>query len=171
MRITRLHRKVAETYCVKRESAEDVRKQHHISLKTLERWLAAPAFQALLVEIEAKHRRRAKWVFITCSEVVAARLVKLTETDSAETARKACLDVLEHAQPLGETAGVVAAGPSAERVGAERRQAIYAIMAAESAKEAASAPPLPALAPAPPPATVLQPAVRPAAQLPLAFPE
>lgn len=101
MKITKLHREVAEALFRERLTPAAIRAKFRVSPKTLARWRGEPAFRAVLAEIEAECQRRARWLLVTFGEPVAARLIKLTEAENAETARKACLDVLVRALGSG----------------------------------------------------------------------
>ena len=131
MKITKLHRDVAEALYTQRATPEEIRSRFRIGARTLARWQAEPDFQAVLKEIEARQRRRARWLFVTFAEIAAARLVKLTEADNLETARKACLDVLEKAEVTAETERPADA-PEARlpAIDAITRQRIYELLAA-----------------------------------------
>jgi len=197
MKITKLHRDIAEALVTQRATPADIRARFRVGPKALARWETEPAFRALLAEIETRHRRRARWLFVTFAEIAAARLVKLTEADSAETARKACLDVLAKAD-LSTTANDATEQQPTDTstIDADTRQRIYELLTAgreppakptpaaetepptdaerptPSSDIAAAAPRGPEPAPRPSiaePAAVLHPALAAAGQMSLPF--
>lgn len=105
MKITKRHRAVAEALYIERLRPEQVHSRFRVTPKTLARWQADPDFRALMAEIEAEHRERARRVFVTFAETAAVRLVKVTDTENPETVRKACLDVLARADLGGRPGG------------------------------------------------------------------
>jgi hypothetical protein len=72
----------------------EILEKHRVSQKTFNRWLSGDAFMAEL-------NRRLQWLNLQSEVVItryktlaAARLVHLTESENQETARKACLDII-----------------------------------------------------------------------------
>ena len=142
MKITRLHRAVAEALVREQATPAEIRQRFHISPATLARWEGEPAFQALVGEVEERSRRRARWLFVTFAELAAARLVKLTEAENAETARKACLDVLTRAEltPSRETPREEQAAEP-PLIDSETRRRIYELLADAARRGADDTPP------------------------------
>jgi hypothetical protein len=73
---------------------QDILQKHNVRQKAFNRWLGGDAFMAEL-------NRRLQWLNLQSELVItryktlaAARLVHLTESENQETARKACLDII-----------------------------------------------------------------------------
>ncbi|MHC4153596.1 MAG: hypothetical protein ACYST6_01515 [Planctomycetota bacterium] len=72
----------------------DILEKHNVSQKAFNRWLGEDAFMAEL-------NRRLQWLNLQSELIItryktlaAARLVQLTDSENQETARKACLDII-----------------------------------------------------------------------------
>jgi hypothetical protein len=73
---------------------QDILEKHRVRQKTFNRWLGEDAFMAEL-------NRRLQWLNLQSELVItryktlaAAKLVQLTDSKNAETARRACLDII-----------------------------------------------------------------------------
>jgi hypothetical protein len=68
--------------------------KHKIRRSTYERWLADELFAERFKQYVNNMRRRSELLMAKYSCLAAAKLVELTASDKAETARKACLDII-----------------------------------------------------------------------------
>lgn len=68
--------------------------RHKISRNRYNKWLAEERFIAAFAERIGRPYRQSQLIIARYAPLAAAKLVQLTESDSAETARKACLDII-----------------------------------------------------------------------------
>jgi len=68
--------------------------KHKISRNRYNKWLAEERFVASFAERIGRAYRQSQLIIARYAPLAAAKLVQLTESDSAETARKACLDII-----------------------------------------------------------------------------
>jgi len=68
--------------------------KHKISSSRYNKWLADERFAAAFAERIGRAYRQSQLIIARYAPLAAAKLVQLTESDSAETARKACLDII-----------------------------------------------------------------------------
>lgn len=68
--------------------------KHKVRRSTYERWLADKLFAERFKQYVNNMRRRSELLMAKYSCLAAAKLVELTASDKAETARKACLDII-----------------------------------------------------------------------------
>jgi len=73
---------------------EAVLDKHKVRRSTYERWLADELFAERFKRYVNNMRRRSELLMAKYSCLAAAKLVELTTSDKAETARKACLDII-----------------------------------------------------------------------------
>lgn len=71
-----------------------VLKQHNVSRKLYNKWLADPAFTEQFDQRIVGAYRRSAFEIARNASLAAERLVGLTNSDKGETARKACLDII-----------------------------------------------------------------------------
>jgi len=69
--------------------------KHGVSRSLFKRWLADPRFTELFNERFASAYRQSEIILARYAPLAAAKLVQLTESENQETARKACLDIIE----------------------------------------------------------------------------
>ena len=77
---------------------EAVLDKHKVRRSTYERWLADELFAERFKRYVNNMRRRSELLMAKYSCLAAAKLVELTASDKAETARKACLDIISQPQ-------------------------------------------------------------------------
>ncbi|HUT30203.1 MAG TPA: hypothetical protein VMX13_10460 [Sedimentisphaerales bacterium] len=94
LRLTKRQSAVLDDMFAGELDEQAVLEKHNVSQKTFNRWLGEDAFMAEL-------NRRLQWLNLQTELIItryktlaAARLVQLTESDKEETARKACLDII-----------------------------------------------------------------------------
>ncbi len=68
--------------------------KHKVRRSTYERWLADELFAELFKQYVNNMRWRSELLMAKYSCLAAVKLVELTASDKAETARKACLDII-----------------------------------------------------------------------------
>jgi ribosomal protein L16 Arg81 hydroxylase len=68
--------------------------KHKVRRSTYERWLAEELFAEWFNRYVNSVRRRSELLMAKYSCLAAAKLVELTTSEKAETARKACLDII-----------------------------------------------------------------------------
>jgi len=87
--------KVVEDLAGGRMSQQEILDKHRVSRKVFRRWLEDASFQAELQKRIDWLRRRSELMVAGYRETAAARLVNLVSgSKNEETARKACLDIL-----------------------------------------------------------------------------
>jgi len=68
--------------------------KHNVRRSTYDRWLADKLFAERFKQYVNGLKRRSELLMAKYSCLAAAKLVELTASDNAETARKACLDII-----------------------------------------------------------------------------
>lgn len=68
--------------------------KHNLSRNVYSKWLAEEQFNAELSRRIAGARFQSEFLIARYSLAAAAKLVQLTDSEKAETARKACLDII-----------------------------------------------------------------------------
>jgi len=68
--------------------------KHNVRRSTCDRWLADKLFAERFNQYVNGLKRRSELLMAKYSCLAAAKLVELTASDKAETARKACLDII-----------------------------------------------------------------------------
>jgi len=68
--------------------------KHKVSRNLYNRWLADERFAEQFNERIARAYRQSEFIIARYAPLAAAKLVQLTESESQETARKACLDII-----------------------------------------------------------------------------
>jgi len=68
--------------------------KHNLNRKLYNKWLADELFAQQLNERIARAYRQSQFILARYAPLAAAKLVQLTESESQETARKACLDII-----------------------------------------------------------------------------
>ena len=95
--------------------------KHKVSRNVYNKWLADGAFVDEFDRRVASVRRQGEFIIARYAPLAATKLVQLTESDSQETARKACLDIIS----LPQGAAKKTQGPSeVERTGEQEAQQI-----------------------------------------------
>ena len=73
---------------------QQVLDKHKVSRNVYNKWLADSAFADEFDRRIASARRQGELIIAKYASLAAAKLVQLTESQSEETARKACLDII-----------------------------------------------------------------------------
>ena len=82
--------------------------KHKVSRNVYNKWLADGAFVDEFDRRVVSARRQSEFIIARYAPLAAAKLVQLTESESQETARKACLDIIS----LPQGAAKKTQGPS-----------------------------------------------------------
>ena len=69
--------------------------KHKLSKRTYDRWLSNEAFNTQLTQRMTQAHQQSSLIIARYGPLAAAKLVALTESDKPETARKACLDIIQ----------------------------------------------------------------------------
>jgi len=72
--------------------------KNKVRRSTYERWLADELFMERFQRYVNGLKRRNELLMAKCSCLATAKLIELTASDKAETARKACLDIISQPQ-------------------------------------------------------------------------
>jgi len=68
--------------------------KHNVNRNLYNKWLADELFAEQFNEHIARAYRQSQFILARYAPLAAAKLVQLTESESQETARKACLDII-----------------------------------------------------------------------------
>jgi hypothetical protein len=97
--VTKKQRAVIEDLFAGVADEQQVLDKHKVGRRLYENWQRDEVF---LREFEfrfQKERRQSEMIIARCATVAAAKLVQLTESTNPETARKACLDIINLLRP------------------------------------------------------------------------
>ena len=78
--------------------------KYNVSKRLYNRWLADDRFIQQFNEHICRAYRQSQFVIARYATLAAAKLVQLTDCEKAETARKACLDILSPPTSAGKNA-------------------------------------------------------------------
>jgi hypothetical protein len=111
-----------------------VLEKHHVSPSLFERWLTDERLAQQFERRIAGAQRQSRMILARYAPAAAVKLMKLTDSENQETARKACLDILSlHASPTGQESPEVslapAPAPSAQALSAETASRLLAALA------------------------------------------
>ncbi len=117
---------------------QEVLDKHKVSRQLYNKWLADEAFAEQFDKQIASSYRQSAALIARYAPLAAAKLVQLTESDKAETARKACLDIISmnsHDQnPAGPADSTAPAGDKQPQISAETAGKIMAVLAEQKDK-------------------------------------
>jgi hypothetical protein len=105
--------------------------KHRVRRSTYEKWLTEELFAERFDRYMNSIRRRSELLLAKYSCLAAAKLVELTTSDKAETARRACLDIICQPKITSEAEKDSAAKPQAAEFSDETASRILAAMAEE----------------------------------------
>lgn len=112
--LTKKQRAVIQDFFAGEMDEAAVLAKHKVSTRRYEKWLADERFIAALDRRMARAHREALVTVARYAPVAGAKLVELTDSEAAETARKACLDVMSMSRPASGPASGAAAATGAE---------------------------------------------------------
>jgi hypothetical protein len=81
---------------------QEILKTHNLSRKLYEKWLADESFNRQLDRRTEWEYRRNEIILARCVREAMSNLMELTKSTQAETARKACLDIITMRANLSE---------------------------------------------------------------------
>ena len=76
-------------------SEAEILEKYNVSYAIYRRWLSMEAFSEEMEFRIGAARRQSQLIVAKYAPVVASKLIQLTESEKEETARKACLDILQ----------------------------------------------------------------------------
>jgi hypothetical protein len=94
--LTTTQRRVIDDLFAGQLSEDDVLKKWHVTRRTYCRWHEQEIFAAEFNRRLKLSHRQTELIFANWASSVAAKLVNLTDAEKEETARKACMDVINH---------------------------------------------------------------------------
>ncbi len=113
---------------------QGVLEKHRVRRSTYERWLEDELFSERFNRYANNARRRSELLLAKYRYLAAAKLVELTTSEKAETARKACLDIICQPQAVPEDkkdSEKQAVKPEVEQLSGEQASRLLAAMAEE----------------------------------------
>ncbi len=105
--------------------------KHKVSRNTYERWLSDELFAERFKEHVNSMKRRNELLMAKYSCVAAEKLVRLTGSKKAETARKACLDIIGQPKVATKAEKDSTTKPKAVQLSNETASRILAVLAEE----------------------------------------
>jgi hypothetical protein len=116
--------------------------KHKVSRNRYNEWLADEGFVAAFAERIGRAYRQSQLIIARYAPLAAAKLVQLTESDSAETARKACLDIIgfsgqgsgNSTPPSDPTGGNLTPDQAGGQLSAETASRLLAALAEEQSQ-------------------------------------
>jgi hypothetical protein len=110
---------------------KQILKKHETRPTTFKKWLAAPAFKDELERRTEWLTHRSELILASYKSVAAGRLVELTQSQNQETARKACLDILNRTCSAadGSAKTQVSADESEKSLPADTASKLLAVLA------------------------------------------
>lgn len=94
-RLTKKQLSVLDDLFLSDMSVEQVLQKYNVTTSVFNKWQADETFAAEYDSRIASLYRQSEFIIAKYSGLAAAKLVQLTESKSAETARKACLDIIQ----------------------------------------------------------------------------
>jgi len=95
-KLTKRQQAVIEDLFAGELDEQQVLQKHNIDCRLYDKWLAGVAFSAAFDRRMEAAYRQGELILARYAAVAAAKLVGLTESENQETARKACLDIINH---------------------------------------------------------------------------
>jgi len=110
---------------------KQILEKYQIRPTTFNKWLEAPAFKAELDRRTEWLSHRSELILTSYKSVAAGRLVELTQSQNQETARKACLDILNrtHLAADGSAKTQVSPDESEKNLPADTASKLLAVLA------------------------------------------
>jgi hypothetical protein len=81
---------------------KQILEKHKVSRRVFDKWLADENFKEEFERRQDYARRQSELIIVRYATFAAAKLVQLTESANQETARKACLDIINLLRPNSE---------------------------------------------------------------------
>jgi hypothetical protein len=97
--LTKRQRAVIEDLFAGQIDEQQVLARHKIDRRLYEKWLADENFTEEFERRKESAYRQSELIIARYATIAAAKLVQLTESQNPETARKACLDIINYLRP------------------------------------------------------------------------
>jgi hypothetical protein len=140
-RLSKRQLAVIEDLFTSEQDESGVLKKHKVNRILYAKWLADPAFAEQFDQrIAGAYRRSAFKIARSATEAVE-ELLKLAKSDKGETARKACLDIINMHHSPRDSAPVATSGknesssPESPNLSPETAGKLLAVLAEESSKK------------------------------------
>jgi ribosomal protein L16 Arg81 hydroxylase len=112
---------------------QGVLEKHRVRQSTYDKWLTEELFAKQFGRYVTRARRRSELLLAKYCCVAAAKLIELTASEKAETARKACLDIIRQPKISAETErGEKDGNEHAEQLPSATASKILAVLASET---------------------------------------
>lgn len=98
-KLTKKQRAVIDDLFAGQLDEQQILDTHKVARRVYEKWLTDRIFTEQFEHRLRSARRQGELIIARYSPVAAAKLVQLTESENQETARKACLDVINYIKP------------------------------------------------------------------------
>ena len=95
---------------------QKILEKHKVNRRLYDKWLADENFTEEFERRLKLAHRQSELIIARYATVAAAKLVQLTESENQETARKACLDIINYLRPGATTTSVSEEKPEGERL-------------------------------------------------------
>ena len=97
--LTRKQRDLIDDLFAGVDDEQQILKRHKVKRRLYENWMSDKIFIAEFERRLDSARRQGDLILARFASVAAAKLVELTESENQETARKACLDIINLLRP------------------------------------------------------------------------
>lgn len=104
-RLTKKQRSILSDIFENQLDENEIQQKHNISREKLKEYISDPMFVDELESRVDSSRRQCRIIIARYGPLAAAKLVELTESEKAETARKACLDIIDAVDKQAASAG------------------------------------------------------------------
>jgi len=101
-RLTKKQHAVIEDLFAGQIDEQEVLARHKVDRRLYDKWLADEKFVGELERRLKSAYRQSEMIIARYATFAAAKLVALTESENQETARKACLDIINYLRPNPE---------------------------------------------------------------------
>jgi predicted DNA-binding protein YlxM (UPF0122 family) len=100
--ITKKQRAVIEDLFAGELDEQKILEKHKVSRRVYDKWLVDENFTEEFERRLKSAHRQSELIIARYAAIAAAKLVQLTESENQETARKACLDIINYLRPNPE---------------------------------------------------------------------
>jgi len=114
--ITKRQRAVIEDLFAGEIDKQQILEKHKINRRLYDKWLTEENFAGEFDWLLKSAHRQSELIIARYASIAAAKLVQLTESENQETARKACLDIINYLRPGATTTSVSDEKPEGERL-------------------------------------------------------
>ena len=100
--VTKKQKAVIEDLFAGEAGEQQVLKRHKVSQRLYEKWQTDERFLQAFESRLQRERRQSEMIIARFAETASIKLVELTNSESEETSRKACLDIINLLRPNPE---------------------------------------------------------------------